>query len=110
MKRVKDCLKNFREKWSVFSWEKNGMVKSKSHIASLDAFLVEKIQEAQECEEQIQKIRRTIMIRRIRSIFGFFCAEKKTEEVEYLKETLFDKLLSVALAIRIVFSRFLAIF
>ena len=107
---IKKHLKKFKEEWSVFPWEKNGMNNLKSHIACLDVFLVEKIREAQMCKEQIQEIRRTIWLRRIRTILGFFSAKKKTEEDQYIKETFFDKLLSVALAIRIVFSRFLAIF
>lgn len=104
MKRVKDCLRNFKKKCSVFSWEKNGMDNLKSHIASLDAFLVEKIQEAKICEEQVHKIERTIRIRRIRAIFGLFSVNNK--KVKDFEETLFDRLFSVVLVIRIVLSRF----
>lgn len=70
MKRVKDCLMNLIEKCSVLRCEKNGMDNLKSHIASIDALLVEKVREAQECEKRVHNIRRTIRIRRIRAIFG----------------------------------------
>lgn len=69
---IKACWKEFMKKMSVFSYEKNGIDNLESHIASLDAFLVEKIQEGQTCEEQLDKIKRAIRIRRIRSIFRFF--------------------------------------
>ena len=69
---IKAYWKEFIKKMSVFSYEKNGIDNLKRHIACLDLFLVEKIKEGQMCEEQIDKIKRTIRIRRIRSVFGFF--------------------------------------
>ncbi len=69
---IKACWKEFMKKMSVFSYEKNGIDNLKRHIDCLDLFLVEKIQEGQMCEEQLDKIKRAIRIRRIRSIFGFF--------------------------------------
>lgn len=102
MKRVKDCLRNFIEKCSILPWEKHGMRNLKGHIASLDTFFVEKIREAQECEEQIQKIRRAVRIRRIRAFFGLF-SSKKVKDFEGI---ISDGLLSVVLVVRIILSRF----
>lgn len=72
MRKVKDCLKNFRKKWSVFSWERNGIDNMRNHIGSLNTLFVEKNQEMQMCEEQVHKIERGVRIRRIRAIFGLF--------------------------------------
>ncbi len=69
---IKARLKSFWEEWSVSPHEKDGIDNLKSHIGSLDAFLAEKIQEGQMCEEQLDEIKRAIRIRQIRSIFGFF--------------------------------------